>query len=145
MRAVAVAVLLACVVVGGVRAQGPVQRAPQTPKITAGAELYKFYCSNCHGMDAKGRPATVANQKAAPNLTVLALGHGGVFPREAVRDVVVKGSGPNSAHGTAAMPVWGTIFRAFEPNDTMVEVRVDNLIRYLESVQVSGAGTHDAQ
>ena len=60
-----------------------------------------------------------------------------LLPREA--------GGVYSAHGTAAMPVWGTIFRAFEPNDTMVEVRIDNLIRYLESVQVSGAGTHDAQ
>jgi hypothetical protein len=39
------------------------------------------------------------------------------------------------------MPVWGTIFRAFEPNDTMVDVRIENLVRYIESLQISTAAT----
>ncbi|MGE3958339.1 MAG: cytochrome c [Vicinamibacterales bacterium] len=113
--------------------------------MTAGAELYKFYCSNCHGLDGRGRPASATMHVPASNLTVLALNHGGVFPREAVRDVIATGAGKEGVHGTSDMPVWGTIFRAFEPNDAMVSVRIDNLVRYIESLQVSTVGTRDAQ
>jgi hypothetical protein len=35
------------------------------------------------------------------------------------------------------MPVWGTIFRSMESNATLVEIRVENLVRYLESLQQS--------
>lgn len=145
MRTAALTVLVAWCVVGGVRAQGPVPRQPPVQKITAGAELYRFYCANCHGQDAKGRPATAATHVPAPDLTLLALRHAGVFPREAVRDVIVSGGSRIGAHGSTDMPVWGPIFRAFEPSDAMVEIRVDNLVRYLESIQASGVGTHDAQ
>lgn len=149
MRAAALTVLMACLVATGagaqILAQGPVPRQPSMQKTTAGAELYRFYCSSCHGLDAKGRPATPTTHVPASDLTTLTLNHGGVFPREAVRDVIVSGGSRSGAHGTADMPVWGTIFRAFEPSDAMVQVRVDNLVRYIESIQTSGVGTRDAQ
>lgn len=145
MRAAALTVLIACLVAAGVRAQGPVPRQPSMQKTTAGSELYRFYCASCHGQDAKGRPATQATHVPAPDLTALAMNHGGVFPRDAVRQVIVSGGSRTGAHGSTEMPVWGTIFRAFEPSDSMVEIRVDNLVRYLESIQASGVGTHDAQ
>lgn len=145
MRAVAAAMLMAATVAIGASAQGPVPRQPMLQKVTAGAELYKFYCSNCHGLDGRGRPASATMHVPASNLTVLALNHGGVFPREAVRDVIATGAGKEGVHGTSDMPVWGTIFRAFEPNDAMVSVRIDNLVRYIESLQVSTVGTRDAQ
>ncbi len=144
MRTFAVAVVVAGVLVAGARAQGPTPRAPMLQKTTVGSELYRFYCSNCHGLDARGRAATPAMHVAGSNLTVLAVNHGGVFPREVVRDVIAHGAGRGSAHGTNDMPVWGTIFRAFEPNDTMVDVRIDNLVRYIESIQVSGVTTGQA-
>jgi hypothetical protein len=34
------------------------------------------------------------------------------------------------------MPVWGPIFRALDPNDARTAVRLDNLVRYLESIQL---------
>lgn len=141
MRALAVAVLVAGVLATGARAQGPVPRRPVLEKTTVGSELFRFYCSNCHGQDARGRPATSAMRRAAPDLTLLSLNHGGMFPREIVRDVIAHGSGRANVHGTADMPVWGTIFRAFEPNDAMVDARIDNLVRYVESLQVSAIGT----
>lgn len=145
MRAAALTVLAACLIAAGVRAQGPVPRQPTMQKTTAGSELYRFYCSNCHGLDAKGRPATPTTHVPASDLTRLAMNHGGVFPRQAVRDVIVSGGSRTGAHGTTDMPVWGTIFRALEPSDAMVEIRVDNLVRYLESIQTSVVGTGDAQ
>jgi len=143
MRSLTVAVL-AAVLVMGARAQGPIVREPTQPtlpKTTVGAELFRFYCSNCHGLDARGRPGSPAVRTPAPDLTALSLNHGGTFPREVVRDVVAHGTGKGTAHGTADMPVWGTIFRAFEPNDKMVDVRIDNLVRYIESLQVTSVGT----
>jgi mono/diheme cytochrome c family protein len=145
MRALTAVVLVAGVLALGARAQGPpVALEPMLQKTTVGSELYRFYCSNCHGLDAKGRGATPAMLTPSANLTVLSINNGGVFPREAVRDVIAHGGGKNGAHGTSDMPVWGTIFRAFEPNDTMVDVRIDNLVRYIESLQVSTVGTNAA-
>lgn len=144
MRALAITLVMAGLLAAGVRAQAPVRREPTLEKTTVGSELFRFYCSNCHGQDAKGRPATPAMRRAAPNLTALSVNHGGVFPREAVRNVIANGAGKESAHGTSDMPVWGAIFRAFEPNDAMVAVRIDNLVRYLESLQVTSVGTGQA-
>jgi mono/diheme cytochrome c family protein len=110
-------------------------------KTTVGSELFKFYCANCHGLDAKGRAASSSMRAPSADLTTLAINNGGVFPRDAVRDIIVHGAGKGSAHGQKDMPVWGTIFRALEPSDAMVEIRVDNLVRYLESLQTSAVGT----
>src|SRR6478609_10609523 len=140
MRTFTAALIMAGALAFGVRAQEPIPREPALQKTTVGSELYRFYCSNCHGQDAKGRPATAATNQPAPNLTVLAMNNGGVFPREAVRDVITSGGPRHGAHGTPDMPVWGTIFRAFEPNDTMVSVRIDNLVHHLETLQLRGVG-----
>jgi len=145
MRAVFIAMLVTAALATGARAQRPAAPEPMLQKTTVGSELYRFYCSNCHGLDAKGRAATSAMRTAAPNLTNLSATNGGVFPRDVVRDVIEHGSGRGAVHGTADMPVWGTIFRAFEPNDTMVDVRIENLVRYIESVQASGAGTQHSR
>ena len=145
MRTFTAALLVAGVLAFGVRAQEPVPREPTLPKTTVGSELFRFYCSNCHGLDAKGRPAAAATHEAAPDLTVLAMNSGGVFPSDAVRDVIANGGSRHSAHGTPDMPVWGTIFRAFEPNDAMVAVRIDNLVHHLETIQVSSVGTRNGQ
>jgi mono/diheme cytochrome c family protein len=142
MRTLAIAILASALLAPGFHAQGPrTPREPLLPKTTVGSELYRFYCANCHGLDAKGRPANPAMRTPSSDLTLLSLNHGGVFPPEAVRDVITHGSGRRSAHGPTDMPVWGTIFRALEPNDTMVDVRIDNLVRYIESVQISAVGT----
>jgi hypothetical protein len=33
------------------------------------------------------------------------------------------------------MPVWGTVFRGLDKNDTMTAIRIENLVDYLASVQ----------
>jgi mono/diheme cytochrome c family protein len=117
-------------------AQAP--RAPAPPeffKSTDGQELYKFYCANCHGMDAKGRPATPAMRSPSTDLTQLAAHNGGVFPRDRVIAVIKHGSPATPGHGPKNMPVWGAIFRSMEPSDTLVEIRIENLVGYLESLQ----------
>ena len=113
---------------------------PLVIKSMAGADLYKFYCSTCHGGDAKGRPAATSGQPAAPDLTALARRNGGVFPRERVIDVVRNGAGSPASHGPTGMPVWGAIFRGLEPDDTRTAIRIENLVDYLQSRQEHEVG-----
>ena len=54
---------------------------PLAIKSMAGADLFKFYCSTCHGEDARGRRAVAPERPAGPDLTILARRNGGVFPR----------------------------------------------------------------
>jgi mono/diheme cytochrome c family protein len=125
-----------------VHAQAPVPREqpPLIIKSTAGSELFKFYCSNCHGLDAKGRAASSAAKSAAPDLTTLALRNAGAFPRDRVLAIITHGSDSPAAHGANGMPVWGAIFRGLEPNEALVDIRIANLLQYLESIQQLGVG-----
>ena len=138
-RALWMLVLLAGVCSVALNAQAPIPREPTLPKTTVGSELYRFYCANCHGQDAKGRAPTPAMRTASADLTTLATRNGGVFPRETVRALLAQGPEKSAAHGTRDMPVWGAIFRAFDKNDTMVAVRIDNLVTYLESIQAAAS------
>ena len=133
---------IALMVLGGF-ALGAVQDVHQSPnpplvlKSTYGADLYSFYCSNCHGVTAHGSGAVSPLQLPAPDLTALARQNGGVFPRERIRASITFGPGtkPRNAHGTADMPVWGTVFRGLDTSDTMTAIRIENLVDYLASLQ----------
>jgi mono/diheme cytochrome c family protein len=113
----------------------PQEEPPLIIKSTFGADLYKFYCSSCHGMDARGRPARSPLHLPAPDLTLLSSRNDGRFPREGVRDTITRGGKLVSSHGTQEMPVWGEIFRGLDPTDTLVEIRIANLVQYIESLQ----------
>jgi len=132
--AAAAAVVLAAVSQAQAQTQVP-REQPLIVKTTVGAELYKFYCSTCHGTDAKGRAAASPARPAGPDLTMLARYSGGVFPRDRVFEVIRHGSGAVPSHGAPGMPVWGAIFRGLDGNDTMVEIRIANLVEYLQSIQ----------
>jgi mono/diheme cytochrome c family protein len=66
----------------------------------------------------------------------------GAFPRDHVRDVIAGTGRPLAAHGTSAMPVWGPMFRVFEP-DARVRERIENLLTHLESLQRPATGIND--
>jgi mono/diheme cytochrome c family protein len=141
MRTLLIAAAAAVVLAAASQAQTQLPREqPLIVKTTVGSELYKFYCSTCHGNDAKGRAAASAVRPAAPDLTRLAHYSGGVFPRDRVFEVIRHGSGAVSSHGGPGMPVWGAIFRGLDGNDTLVEFRIANLVDYLQSIQDLGVG-----
>lgn len=104
--------------------------------LTKGPDLYRRYCAVCHGKDGKGGGPAAAALKATPtDLTQLAKSNGGKFPVGAVRQALGGGSS-TAAHGSAEMPIWGPVFRAMSPDENIAKLRVDNLLRYLESIQV---------
>ena len=103
--------------------------------LTKGVDLYRRYCAVCHGKDGKGGGPAAAALKATPtDLTQLAKNNGGKFPVGNVRQLLGGGSS-TPAHGSTEMPIWGPVFRAMSPDQNIAKLRVDNLVRYLESIQ----------
>jgi mono/diheme cytochrome c family protein len=115
-------------------AQQPPKKAPSTPTELSGAELFRSYCAPCHGGDARGNgPMAAVLKVPPPDLTVLSKRNNGTFPADRVA-AILKNGVDVPAHGTAEMPIWGSTFADIKTHRVIV-MRVDELIRYLESIQ----------
>lgn len=110
---------------------------PLAIKSLDGGDLFQFYCASCHGRTGAGDGPVAPSLKGTPsNLTRLSQANGGVFPRDRVRATIAGEKGMMTpAHGPGDMPVWGPIFRALDPSDSQVEVRIKNLVTFIESIQ----------
>ncbi|MGA3032235.1 MAG: c-type cytochrome [Terracidiphilus sp.] len=104
-----------------------------------GRQMYASYCASCHGMDGKGNgPVAPALKRQPADLSVLSRNNGGRFPAERVHAVLQFGE-EAAAHRTAEMPVWGPVLTRMDvsaPQPEMRALRVSNLSRYLQSLQV---------
>jgi len=124
------------------------QRAQPVPSIAGeslnGRDSFEAYCATCHGEGGRGNGAVAVALKSKPaDLTTLAQRNGDLFPRDRVL-ATVSGTGRTvAAHGTTEMPIWGSLFRAFEPA-ARTNVRIENLAAYLESIQVPAAAGAEA-
>ena len=104
-----------------------------------GPDLFRAYCASCHGLDGKGNgPAAEALRTKPADLTALTRNHRGQFPVPMVRDTIT-GSSVLAAHGSREMPIWGPVFHQIEADVDRGHVRVENLVKYLESIQSVGA------
>lgn len=124
------------------------QRTQPVPSIAReslnGKDSFQAYCATCHGEGGRGDGAVAVALRSKPaDLTTLTQRNGDVFPRERVT-ATLSGTGRTvAAHGTTEMPIWGPLFRAFEPA-ARTNVRIENLVAYLESIQVSAAAIAEA-
>jgi hypothetical protein len=50
----------------------------------------------------------------------------------------VTGAEPRltTAHGSSEMPVWGPIFRFLDPSNDRVKVRIENVVTFIETLQM---------
>jgi mono/diheme cytochrome c family protein len=100
-----------------------------------GKDLYRHYCASCHGTDATGHgPAAPALKVAPSDLTIIARRNSGIFPRARVRKIIA-GDDEILSHGSREMPIWGPIFHQIERDRDWGLVRLENLAKYLESIQ----------
>lgn len=100
-----------------------------------GLDLFRAHCAACHGSDARGDgPLAVALKTKVADLTMLAKNNGGQFPIARVRKIVM-GDDILASHGSREMPVWGPIFHQIESDQDFGNVRLKNLVDYLESIQ----------
>ncbi len=69
------------------------------------------------------------------DLTRISARHQGVFPMKLMERIISGEEQPASGHGSSAMPVWGPIFSQVDDDRDLGRVRIDNLTRYLSSIQ----------
>ncbi|HXW61675.1 MAG TPA: c-type cytochrome [Candidatus Acidoferrales bacterium] len=135
-------VVVACAAVAwGATAQVPSQSGSSDQALPAlirsvkGPDLFREYCAPCHGLDARGNgPAASALKVKVADLTILAKKNGGTFPAAQVRKTIV-GDDVVTAHGSREMPVWGPIFHQVEQDVDRGNVRIENLVNYIASIQ----------
>ena len=73
----------------------------------AGRDSFELYCAACHGSDGRGNGPVAAGLRTAPaDLTLLARGNNGAFPRDRVREFIV---GTVLAPSLAAF-LWFSVF-----------------------------------
>ena len=108
---------------------------PPLIRSTQGADLFRAYCASCHGANAQGHgPAAAALRATVPDLTLITKRNGGEFPVERLRRII-SGDHVLASHGSREMPVWGPIFHQVETDVDRGNVRMENLIKYLETIQ----------
>jgi mono/diheme cytochrome c family protein len=100
-----------------------------------GPDLYRAHCAPCHGSEGKGNGPMAAILKVkVPDLTVLAKNNAGQFPTANVRKTIT-GDQVLLAHGSREIPIWGPIFHQIEDDKDFGNVRVENLVKYVQSIQ----------
>jgi mono/diheme cytochrome c family protein len=100
-----------------------------------GPDLFRAHCAACHGEDATGHgPLATLLKTRVPDLTVLAKNNGGKFPSALVRQII-SGEDVLASHGPREMPIWGPIFHKIESDQDWGNVRIENLVKYLQSIQ----------
>jgi mono/diheme cytochrome c family protein len=100
-----------------------------------GRDSFEAYCASCHGPTGRGDgPVGTALKRRPADLTLLTARNARRFPREEVTRVLTGEGRTVAAHGTTEMPIWGPLFRVFEP-DARVRVRIDNLVAHIETLQ----------
>jgi len=102
-----------------------------------GAGIFRTSCAACHGPDGRGNgPASKALKREVPDLTGLSQRNGGAFPAVHVRTTIMFGTDDLlPAHGSKMMPIWGPIFHELEFDQDLGNVRLENVTKYLESIQ----------
>jgi len=139
----ALIIVLASAVLSGAGKQAqtaPNAEEPSTPLIRSieGPDLFRAYCASCHGVAATGKgPAAPALKAKVPDLTVLARNNRGKFPAARVREMIMGDK--VVAHGSREMPIWGPIFHQIEWDVDRGNVRLENLVKFLESIQTIAA------
>ena len=128
-------VLLISVVVSVSAQIGRQTQSPVRP--VDGLSIFGNYCAACHGLDGRGKgPVSKALKRQVPDLTRLSLRNHGAFPAIHVRTVITFGADDLlPEHGSKEMPIWGPIFHEIEFDQDLGNVRVENVTKYLESIQ----------
>jgi hypothetical protein len=134
---------LAAASLAGACGTGPSHPLPGVPGGMSGGEQRDAFlrlCASCHGREGRGDGPIAGELRVAPtDLGLLAVRHGGTFPRDLVRDALT-GVRRVRAHGPPDMPVWAERLSTSE-SPAAVAVAFDQarlvtgLIDHIQSLQ----------
>jgi mono/diheme cytochrome c family protein len=132
---VPILVLLVSVVISASAQTTSPRQPPMRP--VDGATIFRNNCAACHGTEGRGNgPVSKALKREVPDLTTLSQRNGGAFPVIHVRTTIMFGADVLlPAHGSRTMPIWGPIFHEIELDQDLGNVRLENITKYLESIQ----------
>jgi mono/diheme cytochrome c family protein len=138
--ALAAVLSLSIVVIAGPQTQTDkptIKRATAQPiSSVQGKDSFDAYCAVCHGKTGKGDgPAAPAMKTPVADLTAIAKKSGGKFNAVAVKEMIKGADREMPSHGSKDMPIWGPVFRSFQGDTNIAELRVNNLVSYIETIQ----------
>jgi hypothetical protein len=134
-RRVSTLVLLVAVVISASIQATPQRQPPMRP--VDGATIFRNNCATCHGLEGRGKgPVSKARKRTVPDLTRLSQRNHGAFPVIRVQTTIMFGADDLlPAHGPKTMRSWGPIFHEIEFDQDLGNVRLENITKYLESIQ----------
>ena len=108
--------------------------------VAEGRQLYRIYCSGCHGPEGRGDGLAAGDLEPAPaDLAIIQRGNDGVYPA-AKMEKSISGLDSEPGHRSREMPLWGFAFRetGSDADQTeAVEEKIVKLVKYLKSIQVT--------
>lgn len=136
---VILAAALLMVSAAGLHAEG----SADTNAAAAGEHDFNMYCGSCHGESGKGDGRVAARLEKKPSDLTMLTQRYGEFPRDKVAEFI-DGRADVAAHGERDMPVWGKWFSleateglgGAEADAATVKRRIDNVVSYIETLQV---------
>jgi len=106
-----------------------------------GYSSFQQNCVFCHGPTGQGNGSAAKFLKKQPkNLTLIANANGGEFSFDEVYRII-DGRKEAPGHGLREMPVWGEVLEQgpdWEDRETAITRKIQELVYYLSSIQVSG-------
>lgn len=128
--------LLGSLVLPAQNKQPAIEKVPLSPtSLASGKQMFTHYCAACHGPSGKGDgPAAVSLKKAPRDLSRLAHDNGGKYP--AAHVAATLGIEECCVHGSKVMPVWGPLLSSVSDSQAEVQLRIANLVKYIETLQV---------
>jgi mono/diheme cytochrome c family protein len=137
-RTIVMAATFMLALAGATDAQDKPKVVMATPPYVAPTDapaMFREYCAACHGSEGRGNgPAAAALKTVPADLTRINARNGGKFPTVKVRRYI-EGLDQISAHGSRDMPVWGQVLQGVSGSPAGVQLRVEALTKYLESIQ----------
>jgi mono/diheme cytochrome c family protein len=114
------------------------QQEDTLSRVERGERLYVAYCQMCHGEHGDGPMADLLNTPP-PDLTRIAARRDGKFPDDVITQQI-SGKDRILGHTESDMPVFWVALKNGEnlQDDHEVEERIQDLVRYLKSIQEKG-------
>ena len=107
---------------------------------SSGDQLFRRYCSSCHGKAGEGDgPVAPFFKLLPPDLTLMSRRNGGTFPAERARRII-DGRENVLPHGAREMPIWGMEFEMTAEQPAVArataETSIARLVEFLRTIQV---------